>query len=405
MKETHFRYSLDTQSRKFPCPECGKNRFVRYVDTHTGEHVGEGVGRCDREQSCGYHLTPRTYGEQTGTTLAHHVGHVNTVPKSRPIHTHGRIPFHHVDARLNRYEHNQLVVWLATLPGWHQRLAAETAQQYFLGTGGKGSRVDGWPIFWQIDNKGQVRSGKLIRYDPDRGKRIKDNGFNYTWVHSQMIDAGLLPDDKSKWTLEQCLFGLHLVTPDESRPIAIVEGEKTALIASQYFPKFVWLSCGQLNGLSTAKLKPLIGRKIVLFPDKGVFTKWQERAKELATVHTITVADLLEVYAPSEHDGYDIADYLAEYDIREFPESTQYAKFGLNPYTGEVFDQRGHPADWDTVEPPERGTPEYDEITLLVMREMDAEIIPDADPSKIDQFWQEVSHKQKDWRVRVYDDD
>jgi hypothetical protein len=57
------------------------------------------------------------------------------------------------------------------------------------------------------------------------------------------------------------------------------------------------------------------------------------------------------------------------------------------------------------VEPPERGTPEYDEITLLVMREMDAEIIPDADPSKIDQFWQEVSHKQKDWRVRVYDDD
>jgi hypothetical protein len=81
------------------------------------------------------------------------------------------------------------------------------------------------------------------------------------------------------------------------------------------------------------------------------------------------------------------------------------APHGLNPYTGEVFDQRGHPADWDTVEPPERGTPEYDEITLLVMREMDAEIIPDADPSKIDQFWQEVSHKQKDWRVRVHDDD
>jgi hypothetical protein len=81
------------------------------------------------------------------------------------------------------------------------------------------------------------------------------------------------------------------------------------------------------------------------------------------------------------------------------------APHGLNPYTGEVFDQRGYPADWDTVEPPERGTPEYNEITLLVMREMDAEIIPDADPSKIDQFWQEVSHKQKDWRVRVHDDD
>jgi hypothetical protein len=347
-KSGQYRFTLEIGSRKHVCPRCEKKRLVRYVDSDTGEYIADNVGRCDRELSCGYHLTPKTYANLTGTEFKNRTNAIIT--KNRPLRTPGRIPFHHVEARLNRYDNNQLVRWLGALPGWCQSLAVETAHMYLLGTGGKDSIVDGWPIFWQVDNDMQVRSGKIIRYNPERGKRSKDDGFNYTWVHSQMKRAGLLPVDDSKWALEQCLFGLHLVTPDEQRPIAIVEGEKTALIASQYFPKFVWLSCEQLHGLSTAKLEPLIGRKIVLFPDKGTaFMKWQERAKELATVHTVTVADLLEIYAPDEHEGYDIADYLIEYDIRKFPGSTQYALFETNSYTGEIFDKRGYPADWDSV--------------------------------------------------------
>jgi len=37
------------------------------------------------------------------------------------------------------------------------------------------------------------------------------------------------------------------------------------------------------------------------------------------------------------------------------------APHGYNPWTGEVFDQRGYPRDWDTVEAPEPGTPESNE--------------------------------------------
>ena len=51
-------------------------------------------------------------------------------------------------------------------------------------------------------------------------------------------------------------------------------------------------------------------------------------------------------------------------------ESDNSAPFGMNPYTGEIFDERGYPSDWDTVTPPEPGTPEYDEAERQVKLEM-----------------------------------
>jgi hypothetical protein len=43
--------------------------------------------------------------------------------------------------------------------------------------------------------------------------------------------------------LSQCLFGEHLLKDTET-PVAIVESEKTAIIASCYYPEFIWLACG-----------------------------------------------------------------------------------------------------------------------------------------------------------------
>lgn len=41
------------------------------------------------------------------------------------------------------------------------------------------------------------------------------------------------------------------------------------------------------------------------------------------------------------------------------------APYGCNPYTGEVFDARGYPADWDSIQPPQPGTPEADAIQRI----------------------------------------
>ena len=41
------------------CPNCGKSRyFVRYVDEQGSISFPGNVGKCDHENSCGYHYTP-----------------------------------------------------------------------------------------------------------------------------------------------------------------------------------------------------------------------------------------------------------------------------------------------------------------------------------------------------------
>lgn len=56
--KTEYRYILEKGSKKHRCPNCDKKRFVRYIDTQTGEYLPEQHGRCDRESKCGYHSAP-----------------------------------------------------------------------------------------------------------------------------------------------------------------------------------------------------------------------------------------------------------------------------------------------------------------------------------------------------------
>jgi hypothetical protein len=194
----------------------------------------------------------------------------------------------------------------------------------------------------------------------------------------------MLPDDETQWSLQQCLFGLHLIADNPGKPIAIVESEKTAIIASEYLPDFIWLATGTINGLNVDKLKPLKGRKVVLFPDKGkAFTEWTNFTKGYQ--RSIKVSDLLERKAPGEHDGYDIADYLVQFDIEQFP--------GAKPFP--------YPPDWDEVEPPEPGTAEYNEATLLIMRELGADIDHTVTADEINAFWQKYDSapRERSWRT------
>ena len=78
----------------------------------------------------------------------------------------------------------------------------------------------GSTVFWQIDEKEKVRSGKIILYDKTSGKRTK----NITWVHSVL--------KLKKFNLKQCLFGLHQLNNFPDHIIGIVESEKTAIIIS-----------------------------------------------------------------------------------------------------------------------------------------------------------------------------
>ena len=99
-----------------------------------------------------------------------------------------------------------------------------------------GRSHDGGVIFWQIDQKGVVRDGKIMYYREDCHR---DKARNPSWVSARMKAYygydGSLP-------VERCLFGLHLLS--EKGAVAIVEAEKTAVIMSERFPQYIWMAAG-----------------------------------------------------------------------------------------------------------------------------------------------------------------
>lgn len=216
---------------------------------------------------------------------------------------------------LTGYETNDFVKYLIDLFG--SEITGKLVSRYFIGcTLHRFTNSQFWPyiskargtIFWQIDKDGKIRTGKIILFDPTTGKRVKEPFSHINWVHSILK----LQD----FELKQCFFGEHLLTAEPCKPVAIVESEKTAIIASVYLPQFIWLACGSLTNLNHLKCKALTGRNITLFPDKGGFDEWTKKANELKDIVKFRVSDLLEIR--NAEPKSDLADYLIKFNYKEF---------------------------------------------------------------------------------------
>jgi hypothetical protein len=177
---------------------------------------------------------------------------------------------------------------------------------------------DGATVFWQKDIQGKIRTGKIIQYEiidsaaSIIGKDCKRNKANLPpvyWVHSALKISDF----------KQCLFGEHLLI-DKTKPVAIVESEKTAVIASIYRPQFIWLASGGKDGLNAEKCSVLKGRTVVLFPDLDGFEKWSSNANELSHIAKFTVSSLLNSKATEAErkQQFDIADYLIKFELEAF---------------------------------------------------------------------------------------
>lgn len=187
------------------------------------------------------------------------------------------------------------------------------AQRYRLGR----SR-DGGVIFWQIDEHEVLHDGKIMYYRDDCHR---DHDHKPTWASYLMRKAGQLPED---WRPEHCLFGLHLIGPADNvcqdKTICVVESEKTAVMMSELRPDCIWLATGGKTELNVARLKPLQGRRVILFPDTdtdgSTYREWYELAQAAGDVYSqhFTVSAILEQHAtPSQKQRkIDIADYFFE---------------------------------------------------------------------------------------------
>lgn len=233
---------------------------------------------------------------------------------------------------LGHYDRNQFA-WLLRRH-FGDTIANDLLKRFNIGTSGR------WPgacVFWYIDEQQRIRGGQIKLFDEtfhtvtyvvkDGEKRSRT-----TWVHSsyaQRCNEQKIPypawliaylDERNDVQKSPCLFGLpQLVTAPADKPVAIVEAPKTAVVATPYFPGFVWLAVGALSYLNAERLAPVRDRKIELFPDLSkdgsAFDRWNRVAGDLlAQGFTITVSTYLEDNAtePERAAGADLADFLLE---------------------------------------------------------------------------------------------
>lgn len=195
------------------------------------------------------------------------------------------------------YANNHFVQYLVALFGFDK--ADELVGRYRIGNS---SQWPGATIFWQIDLSGKVRTGKIMLYNRYTGKRVKEPFNHITWVHSLLVrsaqptaarrtanahqltagnETANRTPPTANFRLQQCLFGEHLLAENPDAIVAIVESEKTAIIASAMLPGFVWLAAGSINNLNERICRVLQYRHVLLFPDLLACDKWKAKARTL----------------------------------------------------------------------------------------------------------------------------
>ena len=302
---TDYRYQLETprltgrRQEKVTCPQCGRRSLVRYVDTHNQFcYVAGVVGKCDHEHSCGYHYKPFEYYHDNAWLKEKPSQHrVSEPPKPKPAPPLQPLPLELVE----QYHSPNSTFWQ-----WFEEKCAEKLglkleqlrqvfEDYHIGADEQGN-----VIWWQIDEKGRVRSGHIMQFFAD-GHR---HGGYQNWVHDKLKKEGKLPKD---WMLYQCLFGAHLLPLRPEANVCLVESEKTSVVMAAYQPEYLWLATGGSGGLSQEKLNCLRGRRVTIFPDSGCYGKWLEKLK-LVTGLDYTITDALETYT----DNTDLCDVLMD---------------------------------------------------------------------------------------------
>jgi hypothetical protein len=329
------------RATRFTCPACKTpHSFTRYLDGETHQPIHPTVGKCNREIKCGYHYTPRQYfadlknrdlhlpnnyrqgpphqdlnssiiyhsERPTGTNLQHpYPESGEIIPQPQPNH-----PGKPTDFVPRKYLKRSLSLnsnFVRFLRKYFTDLQiTEAANNYLLGAT-RSKEV----IFWQIDIHGKIRTGKIMQYNPRTGRRVKTGYGGINWVHHKLKKSN---PSFSDFNLCQCYFGEHLLRLYPDKPVAIVEAEKTAVIASMINHDYNWLAAGNLNGLNVEKSRVLRDKTVILYPDAGCYNRWLRKVDQInhdLSLH-LTVSDFLENFATSQqtHNGYDIADYILE---------------------------------------------------------------------------------------------
>jgi len=299
----NHRYTLESprvtgrRQQKTVCPQCGRKSLVRYVDTENlCQYLHDAVGKCDHENSCGYHYKPSEFFHD-------HPLHLPKADYDIPIH-HKRIdpprpePLIAIDMDYVQKSCSTVstfwkwITSIATQLEVNSEALKRIHKAYYIGAT-KGGSV----IFWQIDEQLQVHTGHIMSYNL-QGHR---NGYQ-NWTHCFLKERNQLPDF---YQPPKCFFGQHLLRERADDTVAIVESEKTAIVMALVQPQLIWLATAGCGGLSLQKTTCLKGRHVLLFPDSGCMEKWRTQMQQTTGIDW-RISTHLERYPPNT----DIVDLL-----------------------------------------------------------------------------------------------
>lgn len=288
-----YRYSLDKSSKKFICPRCLKKSFVRYVDNETTCYLDTQFGRCDKESRCKYHTSPKN-----NNILYIH---------SKPLLKREKSTIQKIEVTKHgqNFKNNYLIQYLKN--HFHEDEIKATILNYLIGTS---NHWRGATVFWQIDHKEAVVTGKIMLFDINTGKRVKKPYNHISWMHKALK----IPN----YELQQCLFGLHLINEFPEKTIALVESEKTAIIMSLFLPNYLWIATGSKGNFKKELLEPIKNFKIIAYPDKSEYKDWNKIAVQLNQEgYHIRCSDFVE--KKDVEEGTDLADIYIESKIKTVP--------------------------------------------------------------------------------------
>ncbi len=308
-QQTNYRFTLKG-NKKFKCPRCGEKTLVKYFDTKQSSFLTSNAGRCDRESSCGYwkKITGKVQEiENYAFDIFNEAGNISDLKSGIVKEKEYPIKYISQDILENSthlHHNNGFIAFLRKVI--HDRFDNVT-KMYKIGTH---FTFGGSVIFWYVSITGNITRGKVMAYDKS-GKRIKIPYNKTTSMHKVLEYTG--------YSLDRCFFGEHLLNDRPDSPVAIVESEKTALIAAAFIPKYTWLATGGKSYLSDKIVHVLKERSVVLFPDSDAFDDWSKKAlmygyqvsevvKNRINDNGVDLADLLirEIVKPSDAAPYAI---------------------------------------------------------------------------------------------------
>jgi hypothetical protein len=289
---------------KYKCPECGEYRFVRMINEN-GEFYPENVGRCDREDSCGYiyHATKWLQNNPDAKQIFNS-GKVEQpkkkiidgyysfseelweVVKGNALRSSQRYKSQfHYTSEFKHYLINDLLFtneFIDKMMNEYRMIDSQQMDVTYI-NGVEVSQGKSSIKYFYVSFSKEIRAVEQIFYEGFKRSKKLDNkilnmDFNRFGVNRKIYN---IETTEINW----CLFGEHLICEYPLKPIIIVEGVKTAFGMALYYPEYNWLATGSSNRLIHLNFKT--DHEVHFLPDAGLRSDksyaqvWKDKIKRM----------------------------------------------------------------------------------------------------------------------------